>query len=245
MQPKQKINLLAFAAHPDDVEISASGIMLAHAELGWKTGIIDLTKGELGTRGSAELRKTESAKASEILKLSTRENLDLGDGVFEIDETGLKAVVKRIRRYNPDIILINAESDRHPDHGRAHQLVKRAAFLSGLVKFVTLEDDGSEQAAWRPGTILSYIQDHHLEPHLLIDVSEHWENRMKSLLAYSSQFYNPDSDEPETPISSSEFLKQIEGRAVQFGRLINKKYAEGLRTVNSPLGLDNLSSLLL
>lgn len=237
----QQIKLLAFAAHPDDVEISVSGIMLKHKQAGFTTGIIDLTKGELGTRGSAELRAQESATASKILGLDMRENLGLKDGFFVQDEESLMAVVRTIRMYKPQIVLMNAESDRHPDHGNGHSLVKRACFLAGLVK-VKCQDNGRELEPWRPQTMYSYIQDYYLEPDLIIDVSGVWKERMESLMSYSSQFYNASSSEPVTPISTEEFLKNIEGRAIQLGRYINCRYAEGLRKVR-PIGVNLLTDL--
>jgi bacillithiol biosynthesis deacetylase BshB1 len=236
-----KIDLLAFAAHPDDVEISISGIMLKHKAAGMSTGVIDLTRGELGTRGNAELRAKESAKASEILQLDIRENLGFRDGFFHEDEEHLLAVIRMIRKYKPDIVLINAESDRHPDHGNAHHLVKRACFLSGLIKVKT-EVNGEGQQAWRPQTVYAYIQDYYLEPDLVIDVTDFWEKRMESLMAYSSQFYNPDSNEASTPISTKEFINHIEGRSHQFGRLINCVHGEGLRRIR-PLGVNLLNQL--
>jgi bacillithiol biosynthesis deacetylase BshB1 len=237
-----KIHILAYAAHPDDVEISISGIMLKHKASGLATGIIDLTRGELGTRGSAELRAVESARAAEILKLDVRENLGLKDGFFEQNEESLMAVIRTLRKYKPDVVLMNAESDRHPDHGNGHALVKRACFLSGLSKIQTLED-GESQEAWRPKNMYSYIQDYHLEPDLLIDVSAFWEQRMESLMAYSSQFYDPKSTEAPTPISSKEFMLHIEGRSAQWGRLINCLHAEGLRKVK-PIGVHLLTDLV-
>lgn len=237
----KKINLLAFAAHPDDVEISASGIMLKHKLAGYTTGIIDLTAGELGSRGTAETRTEESKRASEILNLDVRENINLRDGFFEINEESLIKIIRTIRRYQPDTILINSETDRHPDHGRAHDLLKRACFLSGLIKIITI-DNGIEQAVWRPKTTFSYIQDYFLQPDLIIDVTDVWEQRMSSLLSYSTQFYDPNSKEPSTPISTPEFLDNISGRAIQLGRLINVRYAEGLRTLK-PTGVANLMDL--
>ena len=237
----QQIKLLAFAAHPDDVEISVSGIMIKHKQAGLTTGVIDLTRGELGTRGNAELRAQESARASEILGLDVRENLGLRDGFFVQDEESLMAVVKVIRKYRPQIILMNAESDRHPDHGNGHSLVKRACFLSGLVK-IKCHDNGRELEPWRPVNMYSYIQDYYLEPDMIIDVSGVWKQRMDSLMSYSSQFYNPSSDEPVTPISTEEFLKNIEGRAIQLGRYISCRYGEGLRKVR-PIGVNLLTDL--
>jgi N-acetylglucosamine malate deacetylase 1 len=226
-----KINLLAFAAHPDDVEISISGTMLKHHSMGLTTGIIDLTKGELGTRGNSDIRFEESKKASQILSLDVRENLGLKDGFISNSEENLLSVVKMIRAFQPDIVLMNAEKDRHPDHGKAHTLVKEACFLSGLPKLITLLN-GENQEAWRPKSMYSYIQDYFLEPDVLIDVSSFWRQRMESLMAYSSQFFDPNSLEKETPISSPAFLENIKGRAIQWGRLINCEYAEGLRKVN-------------
>jgi len=238
----KKIQLLAFAAHPDDVEISASGIMIKHKLNGLTTGIVDLTRGELGTRGSAELRDLESIEASKIMGLDARENLRLKDGFFENNEENAIKVVEAIRKYQPDIVLINAESDRHPDHGRAHELVKRALFLSGLPKIKTVVD-GVELMAWRPRNVYSYIQDHFHQPHLVIDVTEVWETRMKALMAYKSQFFDPNSDEPNTPISSPEFIDFINGRGIHLGRFVNTRYAEGLRTVK-PIGTDLLTNLI-
>lgn len=237
----QKINLLAYAAHPDDVEISISGTMLKHKKMGLKTGIIDLTAGELGTRGNADLRKIESAKATEILQLDARENLGLADGFFEINHDSLMKVVVTLRKYKPDIILINAEKDRHPDHGRGHELVKRAVFLSGLSKIETFDENGP-QTTWRPKNMYAYIQDYFFQPDIIIDVTDHWNHRMESLLAYSSQFFDPNSEEPQTPISTPEFLENINGRSIQLGRLINTKHAEGLKVIK-PIGVTNLMDL--
>ncbi len=238
---KQKINILAFAAHPDDVEISAAGIMLKHQEAGLKTGIIDLTQGELSTRGQLETRKLETQKASEILKLSVRENLNMHDGFLEINNESLISVIKAIRKYQPDILLINSDNDRHPDHGIAHKLVHRAAFLSGLIKIETIHE-GEVQEAWRPKNIYAYIQDLFKQPDLIIDVTDFWEKRTEAFECFSSQFYNPNSLEPTTPISTPEFKKNIEGRSVQLARYINCKHAEGLLAVK-PLGVNLLSDL--
>lgn len=237
-----KINLLAFAAHPDDVEISAAGIMIKHQVAGLKTGVVDLSRGELGTRGNAEIRRKESERASEIMQLAVRENLGIADGFIEESKENLMKVIRVIRKYRPDIILINAERDRHPDHGKANQLVSRAVFLSGLKKIETGEE-GKKQEVWRPGAVYSYIQDYFLEPDLIIDVSQFWQKRMDALMAYSSQFYDPDSGEPVTPISTPEFLKNIEGRAVQLARYIGCSYAEGLK-VQRPVGAGLLNQLI-
>lgn len=237
-----KLDILAFAAHPDDVEISASGIMIKHKAMGFKTGIVDLTAGELGTRGSAELRAKEAASASQIMGLDVRENLGLKDGFFEINEESLIKLIIAIRRYQPEIVLLNAPSDRHPDHGRAHDLEKRACFLAGLPKIETVFD-GLPQLPWRPKNMYAYIQDHYHEPSFVLDVSPYWNDRMRALMAFSSQFYDPNSNDPQTPISTPEFLNFIEGRAMQLGRLIHASKAEGLLALK-PLGVNSLLDLV-
>ncbi|MES2617551.1 MAG: bacillithiol biosynthesis deacetylase BshB1 [Bacteroidota bacterium] len=238
-----KINVLAYAAHPDDVEISISGTMIKHKKNGLSTGIIDLTRGELGTRGTAETRAVESANSSAILELDVRENLGLKDGFFEHNEASLMAVVRTLRQYQPDIVLCNAVTDRHPDHGKGHRLVKEACFLSGLVKIEVKDAAGNSLPPWRPKAVYAYIQDHYIQPDLVIDVTAEWEQRMKSLMCFESQFFNPASKEPETPISTPAFLQHIEGRAVQFGRFMNVHYAEGF-TVVRPAGVSLLTDLI-
>ena len=241
--PYHKINILAFAAHPDDVEISISGTMLKHKANGLSTGIIDLTKGELGTRGSAEIRKNEAAKATQILELDIRENLGFADGFFQYTEDNLKAIAKCIRKYQPDIVLCNAISDRHPDHGKGHKIVADACFLSGLLKIELQDENGLNLAPWRPKAVYAYIQDNFIEPDFVIDVTAHWDKRMEALLSYESQFYKANSTEPKTPISSQEFLKHIEGRCLQLGRYIGVKYAEGFNVVR-PVGVNLLTDLV-
>lgn len=236
-----KIDILAFAAHPDDVEISASGIMIKHKEAGLKIGIIDLTAGELGTRGNAEIRKKESELATELMHLDIRENLGFADGFLEINQSSLLKVVKVIRKYRPTTMLINAEVDRHPDHGIAHAMVKRAAFLSGLIKVET-EENGVLQAPWRPNAIYAYIQDQFKHPDIVIDVSNQWQKRMDCLFAYKSQFYSNESVEPMTPISTPEFILNIEGRSVQLARQLNCKHAEGLNYIR-PIGCNLLTDI--
>ncbi|MDI1234826.1 MAG: bacillithiol biosynthesis deacetylase BshB1 [bacterium] len=238
-----KINVLAFAAHPDDVEIGISGTMIKHKKSGLTTGVIDLTRGELGTRGTAEIRAIESANASKILQLDVRENLDLKDGFFEYNESNLKAVAKCIRKYQPEIVLCNAFSDRHPDHGKGHRLVADACFLAGLLKVEIQDEQGNDLKPWRPNAVYAYIQDNYLEPDFVIDVTEFWEERTQSLMCFKSQFFNPDSKEPETPISSLAFLQHVEGRSVQFGRFIGVKYAEGFNVVR-PAGVNLFTDLI-
>lgn len=237
-----KINVLAFAAHPDDVEISISGTMLKHKAAGLTTGIIDLTQGELGTRGSAEIRAKESANASKVLNLDIRENLKFEDGFFEHTPQNLKAIATCIRKYQPDIILCNAIKDRHPDHGKGHRTVADACFLSGLLKIELQDENGNNLEPWRPKAVYAYIQDNFIEPDFVIDVSEFWEQRMAALLCYESQFYNANSNEPETPISSQEFIKHLEGRGTQFGRYIGAKYGEGFKVIR-PAGVVLLTDL--
>lgn len=238
-----KINLLAFAAHPDDVEIGISGTMIKHRKNGLTTGVVDLTRGELGTRGTAEIRAKESERATEILGLTVRENLGMKDGFFEYNEENLTAIARCIRKYQPDIALCNAISDRHPDHGKGHKIVADACFLAGLLKIELKDEQGNNLSPWRPKAVYSYIQDYYIEPDFVIDVTEVWEERTKSLMCFESQFFNPDSKEPETPISSMSFLQHVEGRAIQFGRFIGVKYAEGFNVVR-PAGVELLTDLI-
>jgi len=237
-----KLDILAFAAHPDDIELACSGTLIKHIKNGSKIGIIDLTEGELGSRGSRELRYEEAANATKIIGNIVRENLNLGDGFFEVEEKSMMKVIEMIRKYQPDIILCNAISDRHPDHGRGSELVKRAAFLSGLLKIETLID-GKSQEKWRPKQVFHYIQDEYIEPDFVIDISDEMEGKMKSILAYSSQFFNPESKESQTPISSQEFMDFLDGRARQFGRTIGAKHGEGF-TSSNPVSVKSLNDIL-
>ncbi len=237
-----KLDILAFAAHPDDIELACSGTLIKHIKKGKKVGIIDLTEGELGSRGSREIRYQEAEKATNIIGNIVRENLNLGDGFFEINENSLIKVIEMIRKYQPDLVLCNAINDRHPDHGRGAELVKRAAFLSGLIKIKTKINE-EIQEKWRPKQVFHYIQDEYIEPDFVIDITSEMETKMKSILAYSSQFYNPESTEPQTPISSQEFMDFLDGRARQFGRTIGCKYGEGFNSVN-PIKIENILDIL-
>ncbi len=237
-----KLDILAIGAHPDDVELAASGSILKHIELGKSVGIVDLTQGELGTRGSATLRKQESENARVILGVSVRENLKMADGFFEENEVALIKVIEQIRRFKPEMVWCNAIKDRHPDHGRGSYLISRACFLSGLVKVET-SFDGVKQEPWRPKVVYHFIQDQYINPDFIVDVSDYWEKKMESILAYSSQFYNPNSDEPESPISGKEFLMTVEGRARDYGRLIGAEYGEGF-TVERSIGVNNMFDLV-
>jgi bacillithiol biosynthesis deacetylase BshB1 len=231
-----KLDILAFAAHPDDVELACSGTVIKHIQQGKKVGVIDLTRGELGTRGNVHTRMKEAEVSSQIMKIAVRENLDLPDGFLAENEDSLKKIIVAIRKYQPEIVLCNAKYDRHPDHGLAGQIVSRACFLSGLIKIET------GQPAWRPKMVYHYIQDRFIQPDLIIDITDQFEERMKTVLAFKSQFFNADSNEPLTPIATKEFLDNLKGRLFQFGRLINTTYGEGF-TTERPVGTDDLFTL--
>lgn len=233
-----KLNILAFAAHPDDVELACAGTVIKEINAGNKVGIIDLTGGELGTRGSKEIRAEEAKKSAKYMGISVRKNLDLGDGFFEVNQTNLLKIIEQIRIHQPQLVLTNAPNDRHPDHGKGYELVERACFLSGLIKVETIHN-GEVQKAWRPSKVLNYIQDNYIKPDVVIDVSDYIDNKIEAIMCFSSQFYDKDSKEPETPISSEQFLEHIKGRAVQFGRGINAKYAEGF-TCSSYVGIESI-----
>ena len=221
-----KLDVLAIGVHPDDVELGCSGTLLVALSEGKKVGIVDLTRGELGTRGSAEIRKTEAANAAKVLGVQVRENIGLADGFFLNDEVHQRKVIMIIRKYQPEIILCNAPEDRHPDHGRSSKLVSDASFLSGLRKIET-EFDGVNQEAWRPKYVFHYLQDRFLQPHFVVDVSDHMDKKIHSILSYTTQFYNPDLDEPQTYISSPDFMESVKARAMMLGKRIGVKYAEG------------------
>lgn len=235
------LDILAFAAHPDDIELAASGTLMKHIALGKKVGIIDLTQGELGSRGTIQTRYEEAAEASRIMGISHRENLKMADGFFEINEANKRLIIEQIRRFRPAIVLANAIEDRHPDHGRASQLVSEACFLSGLRKVETTFE-GESQMAFRPSFVYHYIQDHYIKPDFVVDVTEFAERKMEAILAYKTQFYNPNSNEPQTPISGQEFLDFVKARMAQFGRSLQVPYAEGF-TVERTLGIKNLFDL--
>ncbi len=237
-----KLDILAIGIHPDDVELSASGTLLKHIALGKTAGILDLTRGELGSRGSAALRTEEAMRSAKILGLSMREQLTMADGFFENNESNQKHIIRVIRNYRPEIVLCNAISDRHPDHGRAARLVSDACFYSGLVKIETRGDDHQLQAAWRPKVVYHYIQDRYLKPDFVVDITPYMDKKMESVMAYSSQFYDPNSKEPETPISSRDFMENIKAKAMIFGRDIQVTYAEGF-TVERHIGVENLFDL--
>ncbi|MFZ9631047.1 MAG: bacillithiol biosynthesis deacetylase BshB1 [Bacteroidia bacterium] len=236
------LKILAFAAHPDDVELAASGTLIKHINMGHACGIIDLTRGELGTRGSAELRDQEAEASSEIMGLTIRDNLNLGDGFFEENEATLLKVIAEIRKYQPQIVLANATSDRHPDHGRAASLISRACFLSGLPKIVC-DFEGENLPAHRPKTVYHYIQDRNIGPNLIVDISAEYNQKKKAIMAFKSQFYDPNNQEPQTPISGQDFLSFLDARAQEFGRLIGCQYGEGFTTERC-IGTNNLLDIL-
>jgi bacillithiol biosynthesis deacetylase BshB1 len=236
-----KLDILAIGVHPDDVELSATGTLIKSVAQGKKVGILDLTQGELGTRGNAELRLKEAASSAKIQGIHVRENLGMADGFFTNDEAHQRKVIEIIRKYKPDVVLSNAPSDRHPDHGRACKLVSDACFYSGLRKVLTF-DNGNPQEVWRPNAIYNYIQDRYLEPDFVVDITPYVDQKLKAIMAFSSQFFNPDSTEPTSPISSENFIHHIKGRWSNFGRLINVDYAEGFIS-ERPFGVDDLLSL--
>lgn len=238
-----KLDILAFAAHPDDVELGCSGTLIAHIAAGKKVGIVDLTRGELGTRGTAELRVKEAEEASRIMGLAVRENLEFADGFFQNDKIHQLKVVEKIRQYQPEIVLMNAVHDRHPDHGRGSQLVSESCFLAGLRMVETKGPQGEPQTAWRPKVVYHFIQDRYIKPDLVVDVTPFWDKKMETIRAFKSQFYNPDDSSPNTYISSPEFLGFIESRAKEYGHAIGVTYGEGF-TVERLVGVKNLFDLV-
>lgn len=236
-----KLDVLIFAAHPDDAELAVGGMICKLVDHGKKVGIVDLTRGELGSRGSAELRDKEAMDSAKILGLSARENLRFRDGFFVQDEAHQLAIIQMVRRFQPELVIANAPEDRHPDHGRGSKLVRDAVFLSGLRKIET-EWKGESQLHWRPKRLFYYIQDYNLTPDVVIDVTPYFEQKMKAVAAFASQFYDPNNKEPNTYISSEEFWHFLEARARNIGHLVGAKYGEGLISetpvhVQSPLDL--------
>jgi bacillithiol biosynthesis deacetylase BshB1 len=221
-----KLDILAFGVHPDDVELGCSGTLLAAIAEGKKVGIIDLTQGELGTRGTAETRKTEATNAAKVLGVEVRENLKMADGFFLNDQAHQRLVISAIRKYQPEIVLANAPEDRHPDHGRSSKLVSDAAFLSGLRKIETTFG-GAGQKEWKPKYVFHYIQDRFLQPSFVVDISAYHDKKIESVLCYQTQFFNPELKEPQTYISSPEFIESVKARAMMLGKRIGVKFAEG------------------
>lgn len=237
-----KLDILAFGAHPDDVELGCAGTLAKEKSLHKKIGIIDLTRGELGTRGSADLRDIEARNAAKILGIDVRENLQMRDGFFVNDEAHQKLVIEKIRHFRPEIVICNAIEDRHIDHGKGSKLVSDACFLSGLLKIETFYE-GKKQEPWRPKLVYHYMQWNTIIPDFVVDISGFIEIKKESILAYSSQFYQSNSDEPVTPIATVNFLESIEYRAKDLGRLIGKDFAEGF-TVERVLAVNSLDNLI-
>lgn len=240
-----KLDILAIGVHPDDVELGCSGTLINEIKRGKKCGIVDMTQGELGTRGNVETRYKESANAAMIMGVSVRENLKMRDGFFENNEENKMKLIVAIRKYQPSIVIANILHDRHPDHGRAGNLIAEACFLAGLSKIQSKDEQGAEQERWRPTYLLHYIQDYYHEPDLLIDISDVFEQRMKAIEAYSTQFFsgNKTSEEPETYISTPDFLEAVIARARMFGKFIGVKYAEGFVS-EKKIGVRNLDALV-
>jgi bacillithiol biosynthesis deacetylase BshB1 len=237
-----KLDILVLAAHPDDAELGCGGSIAKHIALGHKVGIVDFTRGELGTRGTVETRNLEAAESARILGVAVRENLNLKDGFFRNLPDEQLEVIMAIRKYQPDLVLANAMYDRHPDHGKGADLAFESTFLAGLSKVETLWQ-GKPQAAWRPKALYHYIQSQYIKPDIIVDVSDFWKTKMMAIRAFKTQFYNPDSKEPTTYISDPGFLKMIESRAQEMGHAIGASYGEGF-TVRRTIGVKSLFDVL-
>ncbi len=237
-----KVDILVLAAHPDDAELGCAGTILKHISYGHKVGVVDFTRGELGTRGTPETRAAEAADAAKIMGLSVRDNLGLPDGFFLNDKHHQLQVVTAIRKYQPEIVLANAIHDRHPDHRRGAELAFEACFLAGLAKVQTA-DQGKQQQPWRPKNVYHYVQSQFIKPDFVIDVTPFWEKKMEAIRAYKTQFYDPSSKEAETYISKPGFLDMLQSRAVEYGHAIGAKYGEGF-TVRKYIGVKSLFDLL-
>ncbi len=237
-------DVLVFGAHPDDVELNCGGVVSKLVSEGYRVGIIDLTKGEMGTRGTSETRAQEVKSASVILGVIYRSNLDLGDSVIENSQQNQLSIIKEVRKCRPQLCIIGASYDRHPDHGKATQLCIDALFYSGLSKLESVDDSGSQQAPWRPKHIIQYMQDRPFEPDFIMDISAHWEQKKKAILAYETQFnVSNTEDEPETYISSTRYFKQVESRARYFGHLGGFEFGEPFKVVNGPLGVPSFEGI--
>ncbi len=241
-----KVDLLAIGAHPDDIELSCSGTLLHHIALGKSVALVDLTRGELGSRGSADIRDVEAANAAKLMGALRRDNLGLADGFFERNRESLLAIAAKVRQYCPEIVLANAKNDRHPDHGRASKLIVDACFLAGLVKVEILDDAGNPLPPWRPKALYHYIQDYNIQPDFVVDISPYIDQKEALILAFRTQFFSDDpniaSEDPQTPISGKDFLDFLRARARTYGRHAGFEYAEGF-TVNRTLGVHNLFDL--
>lgn len=229
----ERVDILAFGAHPDDVELSASGTLIKHIKAGKTVALVDLTQGELGSRGTADTRYAEAAEAARIMGISQRVNLKMPDGFFTHSQENLLKIVEIIRYFKPSIVLANAVEDRHPDHAKGSKLVSEACFLAGLLKIET-HYAGEKQDAHRPSAVYHYIQDRHIKPDFVVDVTPYVDLKMQAIMAYKTQFYNPDSTEPQTPISTKSFIDFLNGRMAEFGRNIGVDFAEGYTVERIP-----------
>lgn len=236
-----KLDILAIGVHPDDVELSCSGTLLKHIAQGKKVGLLDLTRGELGTRGSAEIRTQEALDSAKVMGALVRENVDMADGFFQISQENQLKIIRILRKYQPEIVLANAYSDRHPDHGRAATLVDEACFLSGLRRIETFQD-GEPQEKWRPKYVYHYIQDNYIKPDFVIDITPFFEKKIETIQCFKSQFYDPNSKEPISPIATKDFLDFIEARARSYGRNLQVTYGEGFNVSRIP-GVNSLFDL--
>ena len=237
-----KIDILAIGIHPDDVELSAAGTLLKHAALGKTFGILDLSQGELGTRGTAAIRKAEAADAARILGAAFREISDIPDGLFTHTPDNWMKIVYYLRKYRPEIVLCNAPEDRHPDHGRAAKMTADACFYAGLQRIETQDENGNPQEKWRPKAVYHYIQDQQLTPDFVVDVTAYFPKKMEAIMAFKSQFYDPNSEGPQTPISGKDFIDFMEAKGRVFGRPIGATFAEGFILARTP-GVENLFDL--
>ncbi|MFK7809072.1 MAG: bacillithiol biosynthesis deacetylase BshB1 [Saprospiraceae bacterium] len=237
-----KLDILAIGVHPDDVELSCSGTLLRHIAAGKKVGLLDLTRGELGTRGTAEIRDQEAANSAKKMGALVRDNLKMADGFFQNDKEHQLQIIQILRKYQPEIVLANALDDRHPDHGRAAKLTHDACFLSGLIKIPTYDEDGNLQDRWRPKVVYHYIQDYDLKPDFIVDITDFMDQKLELVQTFESQFYNPKSKEPESPISSKAFLDALIGKNRGFGRPAGVEFAEGFNVVR-PMLVDDLFDL--
>lgn len=234
-----KLDILAIAAHPDDVELGCAGTLLVHLAKGDKVGILDLTEGELGTRGTPEIRLAEAQEAARILGVHVRQNVGLPDGFFQNNELHQLEIIPYIRAYRPEIVLINATEDRHPDHGRGAALISDACFLSGLRQIKTIDSQKQPQEPWRPKFVYHFIQDRYLKPDFIVDITPHWNQKEQAIRAFRSQFFDPTSNEPNSYISSPDFLEFVRARAEEMGHAIGVKYGEGFTTKRA-IGVSNL-----
>ncbi|MCB0642423.1 MAG: bacillithiol biosynthesis deacetylase BshB1 [Phaeodactylibacter sp.] len=241
-----KVDILAIGVHPDDIELSCSGTLLRHIDQGKTVGLLDLTRGELGTRGTAEIRDAEAAAAAELMGAAFRENVGMADGFFQYSKDNLLKIIAVIRACRPEIVLANAVRDRHPDHGRASKLIADACYYSGLAKIETIAKDGTTQRHWRPKAVYHYIQDYYLEPDLVVDISEYMDRKIELVLAFRSQFFNPEAKEYatelETPISSKSFMDFLRAKSAVAGRPAGFEYGEGFQVART-IGVSNLFDL--